>query len=434
MKVSVIGLGKLGAPLAVSLAAGGLEVYGAEQSPHRLELLARDGADLGEPDLARMLAENSSRLHLGGDTAAAVAAAEVTFMIVPTPSHPLGHFDLSLVLQACRQVGEALARKEDGHVVVLVSTVMPSDCADSIIPALESASGKRCGQQFGFCYNPAFIALGSVIRDLRNPDMVLIGESDTAAGSRLVEVQQKMCLNQPPMMRTQIVNAEIAKLSLNTYVTMKISFANTLARLCMQTPQADARQVGKILGHDSRIGGKYLQPGLAYGGPCFPRDTGAFEAFARSKGLGAPLAQATARVNQEQKEFLVDWTLRNHRQGPIAVLGLAYKPGTPVCEESPGLALCQSLLEKGLKLRIFDPEAACDLPGAVFCRSALECIETCEVVVLTTAWPEFSRLPGSVLAGKVVLDCWSLLDPATLPSSCHYQVLGENLCQEPQLS
>lgn len=438
MNVSVIGLGKLGAPLAVCLASGGNTVYGSEKSTQRLQQLEQAASDLGEPQLAKMLVEHRSRLHLADSTEIAVRNSDVSFLIVPTPSHPEGHFELGLVLEACRELGEALAPKTTHHTVVLVSTVMPGDCSTSIIPCLEAASNKRCGGELlGFCYNPAFIALGSVIANLLHPDVVLIGETDTQSGNQVEKIHREMCrVEELKVRRVNTVNAEISKLSLNTYITMKISFANSLARLCMQTPDADARKVAEILELDSRVGKKYLQPGLAYGGPCFPRDTGAFESFARSRGAAAPLAQATARINQEQHQFLLDWTSGHHRGGSIAILGLAYKQGTPVTEESPGLALCKGLLAQGKELRIHDPEARYDFasPKATFHDQATECLTGTNLVVLTTDWPEFKNLPPASLAGKTVLDCWALLKHAQLPADCNYHLLGANPCHASQLS
>jgi UDPglucose 6-dehydrogenase len=179
------------------------------------------------------------------------------------------------------KIGKALARKNSYHLVVLSSTVMPG-ATEKIRQMLEQTSGKRCGEEFGFCYNPEFIALGSVIRDMLNPDMLLIGESDERAGQILAGIYGNVCKSKPVVARMNFVNAELTKLSVNTYVTTKISYANMLAEICEKLPGADADVVTSALGLDSRIGRKYLKGALGYGGPCFPRDNVAFAALARS--------------------------------------------------------------------------------------------------------------------------------------------------------
>src|SRR5262249_4528704 len=149
--------------------------------------------------------------------------SDLTFVVVPTPSRPTGAFSLRHLLRVARSVGRALRVKNSFHTVVVTSTVMPGDTAGKVLPALEQTSGKRCGKDFGLCYHPEFIALGTVVTNLRNPDFVLIGESDKGAGDRLTEAVQSLCDNDPPVLRMSLVNAELAKLAINTFVTMKVS-------------------------------------------------------------------------------------------------------------------------------------------------------------------------------------------------------------------
>src|SRR5205823_399946 len=153
----------------------------------------------------------------------------------------------------------------------LTSTVLPGSTRYGLLPVLEGASGKRCGRDFGLCYSPEFIALGTVIKDFLRPDFLLIGESDSAAGDQLQDLYRDVCETQPPVARMSWVNAELTKIAVNTYVTMKITFANSLAMLCQRLPGGDIDAVTSALGLDSRIGPRYLKAGLGYGGPCFPR-------------------------------------------------------------------------------------------------------------------------------------------------------------------
>ena len=236
---------------------------------------------------------------------------------------------------------------------------MPGSCETELVPALERASGRRVGDSLGLCYSPEFIALGNVIRDMLEPDMVLIGESDGRAGDMLERLYAGVCENDPPFRRMSLVNAELTKIAVNTYVTMKISFANTLADLCERLPGADVDAVTDALGLDTRIGGKYLRGAIAFGGPCFPRDNKAFAELARELGTEAPLAEATDSVNEAQTQRLVR-IVRSHVEDgeSVGILGLAYKPDTGVVEESPGVALAAGLAEAGgHEINVYDPAA-----------------------------------------------------------------------------
>jgi UDPglucose 6-dehydrogenase len=218
-----------------------------------------------------------------------------------------------------------------------------------------------------------------------------------------------------------LVNAELTKIAVNTYVTMKISYANTLADMCERLPGADVERVTDALGLDSRIGHKYLRGAIAYGGPCFPRDNKAFAVLARELGTEAPLAEATDSINHAQAERLA-FIVRSHlgEHDSVGILGLSYKPDTGVVEESPGIALAEILADAGAReVNVFDPlatEAASKrLDGAHVrpCASADELLERSDVVVIATPWKEFAALPFDRANDRgrrlVVIDCWRLL-------------------------
>ena len=357
MRISVVGLGKLGAPLAAVLASKGNEVLGVDVNPDAVRLLNEGRAPVEEPGLQALVSESQERLSATTDLRAA-AGAEVSILLVPTPSDDRGAFSNEHVLAAVEEIGRGLAASEDYHVVVVASTVMPGSCDTEIRPALESASGRRIGESLGLCYSPEFIALGSVIRDMLEPDMVLIGESDARAGDVLERLYGGVCENDPPFRRMSLVNAELTKIAVNTYVTMKISYANALADMCERLPGADVEAVTDALGLDTRIGGKYLRGGLAYGGPCFPRDNKAFGVFARDLGAEPLLAEATDAVNVAQTDRLARVVESRLEAGnAVGILGLAYKPDTGVIEESPGLALARLLGSAGYEVRVYDPVA-----------------------------------------------------------------------------
>jgi UDPglucose 6-dehydrogenase len=176
--------------------------------------------------------------------------------------------------------------------------VLPGSVRHGLLPVLEKESGKACGRDFGLCYSPEFIALGSVIHDFLNPDFCLIGEQDERAGKRLEACYLEIMANRPPCRRMSLENAELTKVALNTFVTTKITYANMLAELCARMPGGDVDTVSDALGLDTRIGRRYLTGGLGYGGPCFPRDNIALGYFARAVGADAGLAEATDRLNR----------------------------------------------------------------------------------------------------------------------------------------
>jgi UDPglucose 6-dehydrogenase len=418
MQIAVVGLGKLGAPLAAVLASKGNEVLGLDVNPEAVRLLNEGRAPVDEPGLQALVSASHDRLTATTDLADA-AGEDVSIILVPTPSDNRGAFSNEHVLAAVEEIGRGLSASEDYHVVVVASTVMPGSCDGEIRSVLERTSGRRVGETLGLCYSPEFIALGSVIRDMLEPDMVLIGESDSRAGDVLERLNAGVCENDPPFRRMSLVNAELTKIAVNTYVTMKISYANALADMCERLPGADVHVVTDAIGLDSRIGSKYLRGGLAYGGPCFPRDNKAFGVFARDLGAEPLLAEATDAVNVAQTDRLARAVQSRLEPGSaVGILGLAYKPDTAVIEESAGVALAAQLANAGYDVRVYDPAATeagvRALGGAVRgCASPAEVLEQSDVTVITTPWPEFAELPIDAVEREgrpaVVIDCWRLL-------------------------
>ncbi len=432
--VCVVGLGKLGAPLAACLAAKGFHVLGVDADPVRIEAVSRGQPPVFEPGLEQVLRRAEGRLTATLDIKGAVAAADLTMILVPTPSEPAGGFSLRYVLPACEAVGRALAAKSEYHVVALTSTVMPGSTGGAVRLALEKASGKRCGTEFGLCYSPEFIALGSAIHDLLNPDFVLIGESDPRAGDALAALYEQLCDNSPAVARMNFMNAEITKLAVNTYVTTKISFANMLARMCERLPEANVDVITAALGLDSRIGPKYLKGAISYGGPCFPRDNHALAALAHHLGTPADIAQATDTFNRGQIRWLADLVQKNSSAGrTVGILGLTYKPGTNVVEEAVGLLLAQELAGRGIAVVAYDPAWGSDAgqgvgPQVRLAETAAECIQRADIVVLATPWPEFCSLPAEQWARnsppRTVIDCWRVVKHLEHREGLRYISLG----------
>jgi UDPglucose 6-dehydrogenase len=431
MKLSIIGLGKLGAPMAAVMAHKGHMVIGVDVNPAYVAAIQEGHAPLKETGLEEMIQANRERLSATTNYEEAVLATDATFIIVPTPSDPDGRFSLRNVMIAAEKIGAALRKKQGWHLVVLSSTVMPGSTGGKLLPALEEYSGKKCGEGFGLCYNPEFIALGSVIRDMLNPDMILIGESDERSGEILERFYTGVCDSNPHIRRMNHVNAELTKISVNTFVTTKISYANMLAQVCETLPGADVDVVTSAIGCDSRIGQKYLKGALGYGGPCFPRDNLAFSALARANGVPPILAEATHQLNQSQAPRLAKWILaRLPEGGTVGVMGLSYKPNTEVIEESQGLALAKHLLSVGVPVIVYDPaameNAQPQLVGNVtFATSAADCARQADVLAITTPWAEFREIsPEDFKRHGTVLDCWRMLDKDAVGAVAEYLALG----------
>src|SRR5689334_11317096 len=418
-RINVVGLGKLGAPLAAVLASRGFNVIGLDVNKTLVDALNAGRMPIIEPQLNELIAANRERLSATMDANEAIQKSDASFVIVPTPSDSTGFYSNRIVLQAMETLGKALRSKRSYHVVVITSTVMPGSTGNEIKAALEAASGRKVGPELGLCYNPEFIALGSVVRDMLYPDSILIGESDAKAGDMLQAIYLQMCEKKPPVQRMNWVSAELTKISVNTYVTTKISYANMLADICDRLPGADVDVVTRALGADTRIGGKYLKGAMGYGGPCFPRDNVAFAALARKLGAKADVAEATDKINNYQVERLTNLVSKFAKAGTrIALLGLSYKPQTPVVEESHSVKLAERLADAGYIVTVHDPlaqDAAIGVLGdKVVSASSLEgAVRECDLLIVATGWPEYKEIDPAWCKRNgqrlTVLDLWRTL-------------------------
>jgi UDPglucose 6-dehydrogenase len=418
-KISIFGLGKLGAVIAGCYACRQIDVIGVDVSPAIVQRCHSGVPPVQEPGIDELYLSGREHLTASMDGPSAVLHSSATIITVPTPSEPDGGYSIKYVLEACAVIGEAIRKKDAYHLVVLKSTVLPGACDNDIVPHLEAHSGKRCGEEFGFCYNPEFIALGSVIKNIYNPDLTLIGESDPYAGDLLQGIHEQVVAAKAPIARMNLVNAEIVKLAVNTFVTMKISFANLLAGVCERLPGGDVDTVTDALGRDSRIGPKYIRGGLGFGGPCFPRDNAAMLSLARRLGVSFPLAEATDRANEEIPRRIAGLvTSQAPAGGRVAILGLSYKPDTPVIEESQSILIANLLMDDGLELQAYDPSAMPAAAAALGDRvrlfeSAQACIAGADVILIATPWKQFKHLNYNSAGGSkpaTVIDCWGLLD------------------------
>jgi len=412
-KVTVVGLGKLGACLAAILAEKKFSVTGIDINSTIVDSINKKKAPVLETGLDQLIKKTGKYLVAHHDLKLAASKADIIFLVLPTPSKKDDTFSLKYILNACESIGFGL--KTNPHqfpLIVLTSTVIPGDCEHSIIPRLEKISGKKCGVDFGFCYNPEFIALGSVIKDMQNPDLVLIGEYNEASGKKLMDIYPEIIENKATVERMNLVNAEIVKLSINTYVTTKISYANMLTQICHHTPNADIDVISKTLGKDSRIGQKYLTGGSPYGGPCFPRDNRAFIKMAKNKNLVSHIASATDQVNDDHLEFIFHLIKgASAKIKSIGLLGLSYKPATSVLDESSGIQLAKKLIRKNYKVSFYDPNVAETNIKKLHKSTWSKILSNSDMIIILNNDKAYTNFePEDIKPKTLVLDCWRILN------------------------
>ena len=417
--VAVIGLGKLGGTMAGCLASRGFNVIGVDVLQQAVNALNAGRAPAQETGLDELIAKHKERIRATLSHEDAILNSDLSFVIIPTPSDERGAFSLQYAAYAFEAIGKALAKRDRYHTVVLTSTVLPGSTRYGLLPILEKHSGKKCGRDFGLCYSPEFIALGTVIRDYLSPDFYLVGEFDERSGVALESVNSRVALNQAPTKRMSIENAELAKIAVNSFVTLKISYANMLADLCERIPGGDVDVVSDAIGMDKRIGRPYLTGGFGYGGPCFPRDNVALNFIGKHLGGSTQLLEVNDDYNRTiSPRFVEKLKSYLHKGSTVAVLGLAYKPLSHVIEESAGMYLCLSLANSGFRVIGYDPLAAVEARAALrmhalVADSLASCLQDAECILVTTPDETYKALkPADFIGTKssvIVVDFWRCL-------------------------
>ena len=427
--ISVIGLGKVGLGLAACLAKNGFDVFGVDHDVRLVDLINARTATIDEPGVDAVIAKTMGGiLRTGADIAAAVAHSDTAFLLLPTPSHPDGSFDANTLTQALKELCLSIrAQNKQRYLIIIGSTVSPGTIAGVVIPIIEQILRQPIGENISVCYNPELVALGSVITDFERPDLIIIGESDSAAGAAVERIHRKIVRNNPLVHHMSFVDAEIAKLALNNFLTVKISFANFLSQICSRIEGADVDRITSVLASDSRIGGKFMRAGPAFGGPCFPRDTEAFAALALEGGPSAGLVHGVNEINRAQHDLLAEIVKRQVRLSgvqSVGILGLSYKESTPYVIESASIALIKTLHASGIRITAYDPLAlktAALQFGELFeaVTTANACVHAAAVIVLINKDSTYSNAILSYKGGdaKVVVDCWRALDAhAAIPN------------------
>jgi UDPglucose 6-dehydrogenase len=408
-KLAVIGCGKLGAPLVACLAQAGHAVLGIDTNLNLIQNLKANKITWNEPNLIEYLEKYKSQITFESTYSDAFNEVTTSFIIVPTPSNSSGEYSIDFVLAAVKSIGEKLSQLNfNNHTIVIVSTVMPGDTEGRITKAL-SESFAQSSEKVSICYSPEFIALGSVIKNLQNPDSILIGQPNEKIGSELEELLLSMVVNKPIVLRMSTAEAEIAKIAINSYVTTKISFSNQISEICEKVPGASAENVLSALGADSRIGISYLKQGTSFGGPCFPRDNRAFAKFAENIGINLEIAHATDKINDRQQHRLIK-ILNKVRPSAknILIVGMSYKKDTDVYEESPALKFINE--SENYNFFIFDDHISKihGIPEITFVteEQLKEKSLQIDVAILFVPADSYVKIPNYLLDNVLLVDFW----------------------------
>jgi UDPglucose 6-dehydrogenase len=407
----VIGTGYVGLVTAAGFAELGNDVWCVDIDAAKIERLRAGEVPIYEPGLDELLAKNAERLHFSTDLADALAHARLLFVAVGTPPTYSGDADLSAV----NAVIAAIPASNE-HALVMKSTV-PSGTGVAVKRMFDE-QGKG-GLAYVSC--PEFLKEGSAVEDFLHPDRVVVGDVGDWAGDAVVELYAPL---QAPLVRTDIASAEMVKLASNAFLATKISFINEIANVCEETG-ADVVEVARGMGLDDRIGPKFLQAGIGFGGSCFPKDVDALKQLAGNSGYHFQLLTSVIEVNELQKRRVIG-KLQKHLGGlvgkRVALFGLAFKPNTDDMREASSLVLSARLNADGALVTAYDPvaeeQARKVVSGITFSASPLEAAADADAVVLVTEWPEFLQLDWAEVAksmrGNLVIDGRNALDPVAL--------------------
>jgi UDPglucose 6-dehydrogenase len=437
MRVSVVGAGYVGLVSGACLAELGHTVVCVDLDATKVDRINRGDPPIHEEGLTDLLARNvPDRLTATTDLETAVLGTDITLIAVGTPFDGT-RIDLGAVRGAARQIGRALASKPDYHTVAVKSTVVPGTTDSVVAPLLEQESGKRAGVDFGVGMNPEFLREGVAVEDFMNPDRIVIGSMDERGADTMAELYS--VFTSAAIVRTNPRTAEMIKYASNALLATLISFSNEIGNLCASVGDVDVvdvmegvhldRRISPLLPDGTRVTPgltAYLAAGCGFGGSCFPKDVRALIAHGEEAGRPMPLLQAVMRINEEQPSEVVR-LLRGHltslADSRIAVLGLAFKPGTDDIRESPAIEIVRQLLEEDADVVAYDPVAAPHARAVL--GDGLKIGETLpatltdrEAVVVVTGWAEFQQLP-TLLAGfrppPLVVDARRILDRTSVP-------------------
>jgi GDP-mannose 6-dehydrogenase len=428
MRVSVFGLGYVGAVSAGCLAAAGHTVVGVDPNLTKVDMINAGKSPIVEQDIDRIIAESvaAGRLRATADVDQAIAESELSTICVGTPSEANGSLDIQYLARVCDEIGAALAAKSAYHVVVVRSTILPGTMSTVVLPALERASGKRSGSDFGVCNNPEFLREGTSVRDYYNPPKTVIGASDERAGDVLASLYSEI---EAPLIRTSIEVAEMVKYADNAWHALKVAFGNEIGNIS-KALDIDSHQVMDIFCQDTKLNLSpyYLKPGFAFGGSCLPKDLRALLYKARSLDLEVPVLTSVLPSNRLQVERGIRMIVDKERR-KVGILGFSFKAGTDDLRESPMVEVIEHLIGKGYDLRLYDGNVRlARLTGAnrdyileviphisrLMVDTVEEVLEHAEVVVIGNGDADFKSAPGRLRQDQVLVDLVRVEDPVAI--------------------
>jgi len=400
MNVAVIGTGYVGLVTGACFSEFGVQVVCADRIAEKVDALTRCEMPIYEPGLEDIVRRNikAGRLVFTTDAAEAIRSSLVVFIAVGTPAASDGRTDLSFVEGVAREVGRNL----DGYKVVVTKSTVPVGTARKVRGWIQEELDRagRSGH-FSVASNPEFLREGAAIGDFLRPDRIVIGtdEDDHQALAILKDLYRPLYLNETPFVHTNLETAELTKYAANAFLATKISFINEMALLCEQVG-GDVQAVARAMGLDRRIGPKFLHAGPGYGGSCFPKDTLSAAHFARGLGHTLEIVEAVVRVNERQRRLMFDKVVAaldgNVAGKTVAVLGLSFKPETDDVRDAPAIDIIRALLERGARVRAFDPQAMVEasrlLPDIELCKDAYEACQGADLLTIVTEWNQFRML------------------------------------------
>ena len=422
MKISIIGTGYVGLVTGACFAEVGHEVVCVDADANKVRTLQAGGIPIFEPGLDQLVRRNvaAGRLNFTASTADGVGRSEVVFIAVPTPPQSDGSVDLSYIESVAREIAGCL----DGYRIIVDKSTVPVKTAEKVAETVKRY--RKADVDFDVVSNPEFLREGFAIDDLMKPDRIVIGTNSERAAGRMRELYAPF---EAPLIVTDTNSAELIKHAANSFLALKISYANALSVIC-EASGANVQEVTRGMGLDARIGTRFLQAGLGFGGSCFPKDLSAFIKISEQLGYDFRLLKEVQRINTGQMERFVKkiedtlWVLKDKR---IGVLGLAFKQNTDDVRSSPAIDLCLRLLAEGAKLRVHDPKGmdkakALLAPGTnlEYVDDAARIGEGCDAVVVATEWPQFGKLDWAAIKASmttaILFDGRNLLDPAEMKS------------------
>ncbi|MBV6501343.1 MAG: UDP-glucose 6-dehydrogenase TuaD [Prosthecobacter sp.] len=435
MKLTIIGSGYVGLTTGACFAEVGHHVCCVDNDPRKVETLLAGQIPIYEPGLEALVKKNvaARRLRFTTSTEEGVDHGEVIFIAVPTPPQPDGSVDLTYMEKVAREIAQYL----DSYRVVVDKSTVPVRTGERVGQTIRRYA--RPGVEFDVVSNPEFLREGSAVADLMKPDRIVIGGNTDRAIALMQKVYEPFAA---PVLVTDINSAELIKHAANSFLALKISYANALSEIC-EASGADVLKVAEGIGADKRIGRDFLNAGLGYGGSCFPKDIAAFIAIAEQLGTPFTLLKEVQRINQRQLDRFVDairealWVLKDKK---LAVWGLAFKPNTDDVRSSVAVALVEKLVAEGAEVVAYDPKAmekAKELPVAAkikFAGSPLEAAAGAEALIIATEWPEFatvdlSELRATMLA-PMIFDGRNLIDPvAAADFGFQYRGIGRGVVE-----